>query len=90
MFERDIQCCVLEVKRSEIHVCRQIVGCEFERTLELEPDSPAALYNTAMALSRLGRGDEARPLIQRFVTLYPGRPEAAGAREWLAGGNQPE
>ena len=44
---------------------------DLKRALDLEPRLFDALYNLAMALDRLGRRDEARPLIERFIREAP-------------------
>src|SRR5947208_16913395 len=44
---------------------------DLQRALDLEPRLFDALYNLAMALDRLGRRDEARPLIERFIREAP-------------------
>ena len=55
----------------------------FARALKLDPNSAAALFNTASALGRAGRGHEARPYLERFLQLYPDHPMAVWAREQL-------
>ncbi|MCU1385182.1 MAG: hypothetical protein JWL71_3879 [Acidobacteria bacterium] len=44
---------------------------DLRRALDLDPHLYDALYNLAEALLTLGRGDEARPLIERFVREAP-------------------
>ena len=44
---------------------------DLQRALDLDPQLYDALYNLAMALDSLGRRDEARPLIERFVREAP-------------------
>jgi tetratricopeptide (TPR) repeat protein len=56
----------------------------FGKAVQLSPESEAALFNTAMLLTRLDRHDEARPLLERFLTLYPDHVRADWARSQLA------
>jgi choline-sulfatase len=44
---------------------------ELQRALALDPQLWDALYNLAMALDALGRREEARPYIERFITEAP-------------------
>src|SRR5437667_208220 len=46
------------------------------RALELDPRLYDALYNLGLLLHDLGRGDEARPYIERFIHEAP-RPRYA-------------
>ena len=50
-----------------------------ETALLFSPDSPEILYNLGMALSDLGRLDEAKELLQKLV-----KNEPKNARAWLA------
>lgn len=56
----------------------------FARAMQIEPDAEAVLFNTAMVLTRLGRTEEARPLLQRFLALYPDHERADWARSQLS------
>ncbi|MDZ7645414.1 MAG: sulfotransferase [Woeseiaceae bacterium] len=53
----------------------------FKKALALAPEHPDALNNMAQAFRRLGRFDQARPLLERLVAL---KPEAASVRHALA------
>jgi tetratricopeptide (TPR) repeat protein len=56
----------------------------FAHALRIDPNSAAALFNTASALGRAGRGYEAKPYLERFLELYPDHSMAGWAREQLA------
>jgi tetratricopeptide (TPR) repeat protein len=55
----------------------------FARALKIDPNSAAALFNTASAMGRAGRGREAKPYLERFLQLYPDHSMAVWAREQL-------
>jgi tetratricopeptide (TPR) repeat protein len=55
----------------------------FANALRIDPNSAAALFNTASALGRAGRGYEARPYLERFLRLYPDHTMSVWAREQL-------
>ncbi|MEQ9395646.1 MAG: sulfotransferase [Haliea sp.] len=46
----------------------------FSRALQLAPEHPDALNNMAQALRQLSRFDQARPLLEKLVTLRSGQP----------------
>ena len=56
----------------------------FRRLLDIDPNSNAGLLNSASVLVQSGRGGEARPLLERFLQLYPSDPNAPWARQQLA------
>jgi tetratricopeptide (TPR) repeat protein len=55
----------------------------FAAALQIDPNSAAALFNTASAMGRAGRGREAKPYLERFLQLYPDHSMAVWAREQL-------
>jgi arylsulfatase A-like enzyme/tetratricopeptide (TPR) repeat protein len=57
---------------------------DLARSLELEPRQYTALYNLAEALRALGRRDEARRAMQRFVTEAPPQRYAADIAHFKA------
>jgi len=52
----------------------------FNRALEIDPTSAAALFNIASALGRMGQKDAARSYLERFVQLHPDHEMADWAR----------
>jgi len=50
---------------------------DLKQALDLEPHLYNALYNVAMGLQQLGRRDEARPFMERFVREAPPQQYAA-------------
>ena len=46
---------------------------EWRQVTLKRPDDPDALYNLGTALLQLGRPDEARPVLQRFIEVAPPR-----------------
>ena len=46
------------------------------RAAELNPDSSEALYVLARALSKLGKDDEAMPLLRRIIQHDPSFPDS--------------
>jgi tetratricopeptide (TPR) repeat protein len=57
---------------------------KFERALETNPNLPAGLVNAGMALSRLGRAEESRSYLGKFIQLYPDHPMAGFVKQQLA------
>lgn len=53
----------------------------FRAALATNPESLAGLFNLGSVLIKMGRVEEARPILQRFVELYPDHPNAQWARE---------
>lgn len=54
------------------------------RVLEVEPESPWALFNAGLVLSDLGREGESRACLEKFIALHPGHEMAGYARKTLA------
>jgi tetratricopeptide (TPR) repeat protein len=62
----------------------QAALADFERALQLNPDSPAALQNKAHVLAELlGRTAEALPALDRAVARYPEATPSRGGRAVL-------
>jgi tetratricopeptide (TPR) repeat protein len=55
-----------------------------KRALALDPQLWDAMYNLSMALDQLGRRDEARPIIERFVREAPPQRYSADIRKLRA------
>jgi tetratricopeptide (TPR) repeat protein len=55
----------------------------FEAALAARPDNSDVLWNTAMLSGHFGRIDEARKLLERFVSLHPNDGRVEKARELL-------
>jgi Flp pilus assembly protein TadD/TM2 domain-containing membrane protein YozV len=53
----------------------------FERAAGLAPDWPEASYNHGVVLARLGRRDEARVALRRYLELAPDAPDAIAVSE---------
>jgi Tfp pilus assembly protein PilF len=62
----------------------------FRRALEIDPNSPAGLFNTGMLLLRTGRRAEGRPYLEKFIALYPDHPMNEFAKQQLAPQSQKE
>jgi Tfp pilus assembly protein PilF len=48
---------------------------DFRSALDLSPDLEQAQANLASILINTGRGDEARPIVERLIEKHPGNPE---------------
>jgi tetratricopeptide (TPR) repeat protein len=55
----------------------------FRRSLDIDPKLAPALLSLGMILSQLDRADEARPYLEKFLSLYPRHPMAARVRQSL-------
>lgn len=55
-----------------------------ERVVEAKPDDARAHFLLGMAKYNIGKSDDARTHLQRFLELAPGDPDAALAREMLS------
>ena len=79
---------------TRIHLARLCMEAqEFPRALELltdaaerEPFNTTAVYNLGMTLQRLGRRDEAKPLLQRFQQLRTSGYATALGTQYLEAG----
>lgn len=60
-----------------------------EHSLELEPDSPSALFNRALALSRLHTKSQATAAWEAYLNVDATEPWSGTAREELEGLRQP-
>jgi tetratricopeptide (TPR) repeat protein len=59
----------------------------WKRVVSLDPKQYGTLLNLGLLLIQLGRPDEARPYLERFVAGAPPAsygPDIQGAREWIA------
>jgi tetratricopeptide (TPR) repeat protein len=56
-----------------------------DRALRIDPHSPDALFNRAVALERLGRDDDARAAYQRYLAVDSTSSWAAEARQHIDG-----
>jgi hypothetical protein len=61
------------------HLDSAVAACD--RALRIDPRSPDALFNRAMALEVLGRYDDARAAYQRYLAVDSKSPWAAEARQ---------
>jgi tetratricopeptide (TPR) repeat protein len=48
----------------------------YARVLRMDPEDPQAMFNTAVALDRLGRSPEMRRAMKQYLDLYPDGPMA--------------
>jgi tetratricopeptide (TPR) repeat protein len=77
-----------ELKEVDLHTAMLLANAgrgddaldKFRRVLATDPDSPAALYNGGSLLLRMGRIDEGRQFLERFIRLYPNDPRSESAR----------
>ncbi len=54
------------------------------RVLDVDPESPAALFNTGLVLFDLGRESEARACLEKFIALHPDHEMTGYARKTLS------
>ena len=57
----------------------------FENVLQAKPDHPQSHYFLGLCNASLGEIDKAKEYLKRFIELAPDDPEAATARDMLAG-----
>ncbi len=55
----------------------------FHQALRSNPLSLSGLFNIGSALVKMGRTEEAKPFLHRFVELYPDHPKTVWARQHL-------
>ncbi|MGA7613842.1 MAG: tetratricopeptide repeat protein [Thermoanaerobaculia bacterium] len=54
---------------------------QFEKADQILPDQPALLYDSALALTRLGRIADAQVRIERYLTIFPQGAEADNVKK---------